>query len=187
MSVPDLRSTATLLEEGQTAKARVLLEDLIARVPTYVAAHVLLARIAESEKRFDSALEHWQIAYGLYPTSPVIEDGLRKAVLRVLLDKGEHSTSQVENETDVDFDNLIRELEAARIVPDPDIDTISETELENDIEDLVSETLARIYATQKYYAEAQETYETLARQHPDRRYEFETKAIEMAKLARESD
>ncbi len=187
MSVTDLRSTATLLEKGQTAEARLLLKDLIARVPTYVAAHVLLARIAESEHRFDSALESWQDAYGLYPASPVIIEGLQKAALRVLSDGSDHSASQVGNEADVDFDHLIRELEAARIVPDPDIDTISEDELENDIEDLVSETLARIYAKQKYYAEAQETYETLARQHPERRHEFETKAIEMAKLARESD
>jgi len=187
MSVYDLRTTASLLEKGQTAEALLFLEKLIALAPTHVAAHVLLARIAESEKRYDSALDHWHDAYALYPTSLVIEKGLRKAILKVYSDRSERSSGDVGLATDFDLDQLISELEAARIVPDPDIDTISEDELEDDIEDLVSETLARIYAKQKYYAEAQKTYESLARKHPDRCHEFETKAIEMAKHARESD
>ena len=80
-----------------------------------------------------------------------------------------------------DLDRLIDELESARIVPDPDIESIPATELETDIDDVVSETLARIYASQDYYAEASGVYRKLAVQHPDRKQEFEDKAAHMDK------
>ncbi|MCZ6705098.1 MAG: tetratricopeptide repeat protein [Bacteroidetes bacterium] len=182
MSVADLKSTATLLEQGRAEDAKRALVEFIKLVPTYVAAHVLLATIYDSEKSLDEALEHWNRAYALNPASQVIESGLKKAVLRSLHTVPE---SEVDTKKDVHLDLLIQELESARIVPDPDVAEISDAELEVDIEDLVSETLARIYAMQKYYDEARQVYETLARQNPDRQHEFETKAIAMQNLALE--
>ncbi len=184
MPVLDLRSTAILLEEGRTGEARLILEELVVEVPTHVAAHVLLAKIAESEKAFDSALTHWQRAYALNPQSRVIELGLRREMLRTI---SSAKRDDAVRSDELDLDHLIRELEAARIIPDPDIDAISEEALEDDLEDLVSETLARIYAAQKHFDEAEMVYRTLARQQPERRNEFETKAIEMEKLASENE
>ncbi len=80
---------------------------------------------------------------------------------------------------DVELDRLIDELETARIVPRPDLDAIPEPDLSTDIEDVVSETLARIYATQKQFGEAARVYERLALENPDRADEFEGKAAEM--------
>jgi hypothetical protein len=80
---------------------------------------------------------------------------------------------------------LINELESARIVPRPDIEEMTASELEDDIEDVVSETLARIYASQGQYDEAARIYELLAGQHPEDSDEFLMKASEMR--ARASD
>lgn len=78
-----------------------------------------------------------------------------------------------------DLDHLIEELEDARIVPDPDVDALPDDELQDDIDDVVSETLAKIYANQKYFVEAAEVYEKLADRKPDRRDEFLQRAEEM--------
>ncbi|MDA0683335.1 MAG: hypothetical protein O2797_06565 [Bacteroidetes bacterium] len=78
-----------------------------------------------------------------------------------------------------DLDKLIEELESAAIVPDPDIPMMDPGDLDLDIEDVVSETLARIYANQSYFEEAAQVYEKLAQQHPDRREEFLGKVAEM--------
>lgn len=85
-----------------------------------------------------------------------------------------------------DLDHLIEELEDARIVPDPDVDVLPDDELRDDIDDVVSETLARIYANQNYFAEAADVYEKLAVQKPDRRDEFLKRAEEMRGRAESS-
>lgn len=82
-----------------------------------------------------------------------------------------------------DLDRLISELEAARIVPRPDFDNIPSPELDDDIEDVVSETLARIYASQGQYDEAARVYEILAGQHPDEASDYMQKALEMRSRA----
>lgn len=82
-----------------------------------------------------------------------------------------------------DLDRLIQELEGARITPRPDLDAIPEPDLDDDLDDMVSETLARIYEAQKQYAEAAKVFHALADQHPERREEFEEKAAEMSRKA----
>lgn len=86
---------------------------------------------------------------------------------------------------DEDLDRLIAELESARIMPRPDLDTLPEPDLEDDIEDVVSVTLARIYASQGQYGEAARVYELLAGQQPENEEEFKTKAAEMRSKASE--
>ena len=68
-----------------------------------------------------------------------------------------------------ELDSLIASLEQApRIRPDP---TFSGPELRSadvDVDEMASETLARIYAAQHQYAEAALVYETLAAREPER-------------------
>ncbi|MEM1096413.1 MAG: tetratricopeptide repeat protein [Bacteroidota bacterium] len=75
-----------------------------------------------------------------------------------------------------DLDALIESLEGARIRPRADLDDIPPPDLDDDIEDVVSETLARIYAGQRKYEEAARVYEKLAEQQPERATEFTEKA-----------
>jgi tetratricopeptide (TPR) repeat protein len=85
-----------------------------------------------------------------------------------------------------DLDSLIHQLEnAPRIRPDPDFRDEGVDE-EEDEGGMVSETLARIYETQKQYAAAARAYDQLADEHPDRADEFESKAAEMRALANSS-
>ncbi len=89
---------------------------------------------------------------------------------------------------DDDLDHLIDELESARIDPDPDAADAPEPDLEDDeADDLVSETLARIYKQQGQYGEAARVYDTLAEQQPDRADEFRTQAAEMREQAENED
>lgn len=88
-------------------------------------------------------------------------------------------------EEDRDLDRLISELESARIVPRPDLDTLPEPELDDDIEDVVSVTLARIYASQGQYQEAARVYDLLAVQQPDDEAAYKAKAEEMRSKASE--
>lgn len=83
------------------------------------------------------------------------------------------------SEADEDLDRLIDELGAARIVPQPDIDDLPPPDLDDDIDDMVSETLARIYASQEQYGEAARIYEQLARQQPDEAERFLAEAAAM--------
>jgi len=82
-----------------------------------------------------------------------------------------------------DLDRLINELESARIVPKPDLGNLPETDadldFDDDIEDVVTETLARIYANQAKYSEAARVYEQLAEQHPAEADRFDELAAAM--------
>jgi hypothetical protein len=79
----------------------------------------------------------------------------------------------------VEFDRLIDDLESARIVPADDPSSVPAPDLSDDIDDVVSETLARIYVSQKQFSEAARVYDRLAKQNPERAGEFESKASEM--------
>lgn len=83
------------------------------------------------------------------------------------------------SEGEEDLDRLIDELGAARIVPQPDVEDLPPLDLDDDIDDMVSETLARIYASQEQYAEAARIYEQLARQQPDQAERFLAEAAAM--------
>jgi len=97
------------------------------------------------------------------------------------------SPSDAVNDLDDNLDRLIEELQSARIQPDPDIDDLPTPDLDDDIEDMVSETLARIYASQGAYHEAARVYVQLAAQEPDRSEELLREASRMRQHARSSN
>lgn len=87
-----------------------------------------------------------------------------------------------------DLDTLIQQLEnAPRIRPDASFKDEAADDEEEDDEEVVSETLARIYEAQKQYGAAARAYEQLADQRPDRATELLSKAVELRRLAGESD
>lgn len=102
---------------------------------------------------------------------PTIEDIQEETVRNALAREAEAAEAPAPPADDPapgdDLDRLIEELESARIVPDPDLDDEPATPPEDEIEDIVSETLARIYAAQGQHEEAARVYDELARQHPD--------------------
>jgi len=105
-------------------------------------------------------------------------------------DDAETSEEREADETDEvtgDLDRLIRELESARIEPTPDPDESDEdhpdVDLDDDIDDLVSETLARIYAGQGQYREAARIYVKLASQEPSKARHHLQNASEMREKA----
>lgn len=75
-----------------------------------------------------------------------------------------------------ELDNLIDRLEGARIVPREDAEKVPPPDLNNDVDDMVSETLATIYLNQQQFGEAARVFDRLAEMHPDRADEFASKA-----------
>lgn len=86
-----------------------------------------------------------------------------------------------------DLDQLIQDLESARIQPRPDLDELPTPNLEDDVEDLVSETLARIYAAQSQYREAARIYVKLASQEPANARDHLENAADMRKKAEKKE
>lgn len=84
-----------------------------------------------------------------------------------------------------DLDDLITQLDAApRIKPDPTFEGPKVTFDDSSMDDMVSETLAKIYAAQHQYVEAAVVYEKLAVREPDHATELLERAAEMRDKAR---
>ncbi len=194
MELPDLRALQDALTTETADEIIPRLESLVERLPAYVAAHVLLARAYEAGGRTAEARRAWQQAYFFMPGSPVIEEGLRRTAPEPLQKAGfdtvpegpapapEQAAKAVPATDDLDL--LIAELEGARIEPVPRPEDVPAPDLGSDGEDLLSETLARIYAAQGQYMDAARVYARLADQDPERAADFWHKAAEMNEQAR---
>ncbi len=212
MSLPDLRAIAQQLEQGETRAVLPVLYQLAEQFPAWSAVQVLLARALQQAGRWDEALVVWQRVAFWLPDSPVVQQGGRAALRQVMrpvesryhagepdlpdplrklaqvvgqqVEAGqEPSQSTAALEDDLDLDRLIAELASARIEPRPDLDDIPPPELEDDVDDLVSETLALIYAAQQQYEEAARVYEKLALQHPEKATHYHEQAAKMREKA----
>ena len=79
-----------------------------------------------------------------------------------------------------ELDALISRLEGApRIRPDPAFDGPAVSFDDADVEEMASETLAKIYEAQRQYAQAAAVYETLAARQPERADELLRRADEV--------
>jgi tetratricopeptide (TPR) repeat protein len=86
------------------------------------------------------------------------------------------------NEDD-DLERLIDELESARIEPNPEVEDVPTPDLDDNVDDIVSETLARIHEAQDQYRKAAQIYVKLASQEPDQARTYLQKASEMRERA----
>lgn len=195
-----IQEAARHLAEGRADDAAALLERLATTFPAYVTAHVLLAKAYEAGHRHEDALQAWHDAYFLMPGSPLIARE-RTRLLHAGQD-GEHAAHPPEGapepapaptppapflHQDVeDLDALIEQLEnAPRIRPDPAFADDGPEDDGPEPGEMVSETLARIYETQRQFSEAAGAYEQLARRHPARADHFRQRAEEMRRRAQE--
>ena len=167
---PDIQKAAACIEAGDAEQAIALLQATLDRLPDYAAAYVVLARAQEALGAWDRALDAWREAARLAPTSPVALRGLANAARKA------HAPRQPENPF-ANIDRLIARLESARIVPRPEnAPALPSPDLDDDIEDVASETLAGIYAAQQQYEEAARMYETLAERRPEQAAAFQARA-----------
>ena len=88
-----------------------------------------------------------------------------------------------EMDEDDDLEHLIDELESARIEPNPDVEEVPTPDLDDNVDDIVSETLARIHEAQDEYRKAAQIYVKLASQEPDQARTYLQKASKMRKRA----
>ena len=82
-------------------------------------------------------------------------------------------------EPDEELDDLISELETARIVPRLDQEVIENTALDSNVDDVASETLALIYAGQQQFDAAASVYDRLALLDPEKAEHYTSLANRM--------
>ncbi|MFT5141431.1 MAG: tetratricopeptide (TPR) repeat protein [Rhodothermales bacterium] len=191
MARPDLRALSARITEGEAQSVIDELAEAWEAEPSHVACLVVLARALEATGDPVEALKKWRSAYALCPDSPVVRDELRRASAALACEaardvRQSRATDAAEKSLHDDepyheLDDLIRELESARIVPDPQVQPVEPGRLNVDVDDVVSETLAKIYANQRFFDEAAGVYDKLADQQPERRSEFSEKAAEIRK------
>lgn len=172
--MPDIQKAVAYLKEGDAGQAASFLQDMIERMPEHATAHVLLAQAREALEEWDRALHAWREAVRLVPTSPVVLRGLERAARKA--HPVAHEPVKPERNASTDIDRLIASLESAKIVPRPDAASIPVPDLDDDIDDVASETLAAIYASQHRYKEAARIYDVLAERRPEQAAAFREKA-----------
>ena len=89
------------------------------------------------------------------------------------------------SEDDNELQHLILELESARSVPMPSASDLPAPDLHDDVEGMVSETLARIHVTQGQFLEAAAVYEQLAVQEPEEAQNYRQRAAELRARAQD--
>ena len=171
---PDIQKAVAYLKEGNAGQAVSFLQKMIDRMPEYAVAHVLLAQAWEALGEWNRALHAWRKAVHLVPTSPVVFRGLERAARKA--NPLPHEPAEPEQHAFTDIDSLIASLESARIVPRPDAASFPVPDLDDDIDDVASETLAAIYASQHRYKEAARVYDVLAERRPEQAAAFREKA-----------
>jgi len=80
MAISEIKQAVQYMRAGDTPKAVPLLERVTTRMPQYVTAHVLLARMYEAADRGEDALRTWEHAAFLLPGSPTIRAGVRRVL-----------------------------------------------------------------------------------------------------------
>ena len=202
-----IQDAARHLAEERAGEAIDVLERLVGEFPAYVTAHVLLAKSYEAHGRLADALGAWHHAYFLMPGSPLV---LRERARLLRAESAPapagpapadpeppaETKTEAEQETAYvleadpslidevdDLDGLIEQLEnAPRILPGGDFDDTGLDVDEGEEDELVSETLARIYESQGQHEAAARAYEQLAMQQagqPERAAELRGKAAEL--------
>ncbi len=207
-----LHKAALLIEAGRAAEVIAKLKARAMRKPQHIPTRYVLARAYEAAGRSEEADREWAAASECVPANASADVDARSAVssddvvgleftsafrakLEAILasqtatepkppeDEGPvHTVDEVD-----DLQRLIGELQSARIAAIHDVDDDEDfgLNLDNDIDGMVTETLARIYVSQNQHAAAARVYEQLAGMHPDEAERFNTLAGDLLKLADE--
>lgn len=171
---------ARIIAQGRAEEVLADLESYLQQTPTDADAQALLASAYDIAGRTEDARIAWKAVQrsGKVETrqderapSLVLTETFRENIDAIL---AADSLEEID-----DLHRLIAELQTARITPLGESDDMQAPVLEDDLEGMVSETLARIYASQEQYAEAADTYDQLAALHPEKADEYRHKARDM--------
>ena len=179
---------ARIIAQGQAEEVLADLESYLQQTPTDADAQALLASAYEIAGRPEDARIAWS---AVQRSGKVVTMQNERAPMLVLTDTFRESINAIlatdSLEEIDDLHRLIAELQTARIMPLGESDDMQAPVLEDDLEGMVSETLARIYASQEQYAEAADTYDQLAALHPGKAGEYLHKARDMRERINDED
>jgi len=198
MSARNLVEASRLIQDGRSEEVIHLLEPLAKKKSASIAVRYVLAHAYEVVGKRQEAEIAWIQARMAMPRKDSLEVKQEKkqapdlelgdeleAALRSIITPDESQSSEPEEDLEElsDLQRLLDELRSSRPSVVEEIDSMSTPDLENDIDGMVSETLARIYASQKQYEEAVKVYMQLAELYPEEADRFFRAADEMRALA----
>lgn len=181
--------------DGQTGRALAYWQRTLFLMPNSPKANEAVARLSERQRqeRAERAASTTEAVSSAGESAESNHSEEEEVSLFPPIPRGKVPTQKPPLQSDLeelaeaeaydDLDRLIEELESARIEPDPDMDELPPPDLEDEIDDVVSETLARIFTAQEQYWDAARIYTQLATQEPEREEEFRAKAAEMRRRA----
>jgi len=152
-----------MLEAGRFDEALEPLQLLVKTKPEHLETHYALAHALEMLQRWPEAQEAWVKA-----VRKAEEESALSRLERMVNEMGGHELVQTPSQT-----ALFEEDEPE-----------SDPTLEN--QNIVTETWARILASQNLYGEAENIYLQLAEKHPDMAEVYNERAQQMAQLLKES-
>lgn len=187
------RVASILIEEGSILEAIKILENGIKQYPDYPSAYFILA-IAKAytgnEKEAielinkgnsfinsNETREHYiQVIKEIVEERDSLKDVKKKAIWE------EEKSSYVDSIEDR-LEVLAEQLSKARINYVPEIDSQTEIEIpEYKGKKIISETLAKIYESQKNYKEAISIYKELIKIHPEKTDYYKNKIKEISEI-----
>jgi tetratricopeptide (TPR) repeat protein len=151
------RLASLYLREGRFDEARVLCEAVVARYPDYATAHLVLGQCYLSLQRTSDARKEFSEALSLQPQCELARTLLRQISATTAADVG-------------------LEEEAAG--------NWMQGSSSQSVEEIVTPTLAEIYAAQGAYQEAIRTYKLLMFRKPQERGRFEQRIRELEEIWR---
>ena len=152
-----VRLARLYLDEGRLEEARVLCEEGVARYPDYATAHLVLAQSYLGLQRMNDARREFLEALALQPQSE-----LALALLREMLPAA------------------TTDLIAGRATPEDWVQASSKPPAD----EIITPTLAEIYADQGAYQEAIRTYKLLVDRKPEKREHFEQRIRQLEEIWR---
>ncbi|MEJ5352466.1 MAG: tetratricopeptide repeat protein [Melioribacteraceae bacterium] len=187
------RVAASIIEEGNIADALKILEKGIEKFPEYPSAYFILAIAKAYNGNETEAIE--LINRGtLFINSEETKDFYIKKIKKIIEERNslkdvkkkaiwQESKVNINNSIEEQLDILAEQLSKARISYIPDNNTQTELEVpEYKGKKIVSETLAKIYESQKNFKEAISIYKELIKLHPEKSEYYKTKIKEISEI-----
>jgi tetratricopeptide (TPR) repeat protein len=163
------RLASLYLSGNRLEEARILCEKGVAHYPRYATAHLVLGHCYLRLQRFSDARREFKEALNLQPRCETARTLLQEMILRSTTDSTIETAAvedQVQASPGEPLDEKFQPISGAAA------------------DEIVTATLAEIYATQGAYQEAIRTYALLVRRRPQEREHFERRIRELEEIWR---
>jgi tetratricopeptide (TPR) repeat protein len=172
------RLASLYLSANRAEEARELCEKGITRYPAYATAHLVLSKCYFQLARLSDAKRELSMTLNLQPRCEIARTVLRETMLRSAAEMGKETTV-VDQGNQAGLEQAVGEAGVSTLLRGASIGAEEEFSTAGVSDEIVTPTLAEIYASQGAYREAIRTYLLLARRKPAEKKQFEQRIREL--------